>query len=347
MKTIALKQRSIGPGLPVYVIAEVAQAHEGSLGMAHAYIDAVAKTGADAVKFQTHIAEEESTPQEPWRINFSYEDDSRFDYWKRMEFDLEQWLGLKKHAKDVGLEFLSSPFSTKAVEWLIRCEVPAWKIASGEINNFILYEAIARTGLPVLLSSGMSREEETDTSVRFFREWGIDVAVMQCTTAYPCPPELVGLKQLARYAARYDCPVGLSDHSGNTAASLAAVALAASLIEVHVTLSREMFGPDTPASLTTKELTGLCDGVRRIERMLGADYDKNALAAQDQDLAAMFGKALVAVQDLKAGETVTLASLTSKKPRLGIPASALYEVLGKRVRRDVVRGAFLQREDLA
>ena len=134
-EVIKIKGRKIGKGQPVFIIGEIAQAHDGSLGAAHAYIDAIANTGADAVKFQTHIAEAESSPRERWRVNFSYQDKTRFDYWKRMEFTLEQWKGLKKHAEEKGLIFLSSPFSSEAVEILERIGVSAWKVASGEVNN--------------------------------------------------------------------------------------------------------------------------------------------------------------------------------------------------------------------
>src|SRR5688500_1354690 len=138
------------------IIGEVAQAHDGSLGMAHAFIDAIAAAGADAVKFQTHIAAAESTLQEPWRVKFSRQDTTRHAYWKRMEFTEEQWVGLREHAHDRGLEFLSSPFSSEAVSLLARVGVAAWKIASGEVSNLALLEQIAATRLPVFLSSGMS-----------------------------------------------------------------------------------------------------------------------------------------------------------------------------------------------
>lgn len=137
------------------VIAEVAQAHDGSLGMAHAFIDAIAEAGADAVKLQTHIAAAESSPDEPWRVKFSPQDTTRFDYWKRMEFTEEQWHGLKQHADDRGLLFLSSPFSFEAVELMERVGVWAWKVASGEVSNGSMLERMCRAGLSVILSSGM------------------------------------------------------------------------------------------------------------------------------------------------------------------------------------------------
>jgi len=233
-----------------FIIGEIAQAHDGSLGMAHAYIDAIARAGADAVKFQTHIADAESSPQEPWRVKFSRQDATRFDYWKRMEFTREQWVGLKEHAEEKGLVFLSSPFSLQAAELLDALGMVAWKVASGEINNHALLDRMAATSKPVLLSSGMSSLAELDRAVAVVRARSCSVAAMQCTSSYPTPPEKLGLNLLEQYRGQYGCPVGLSDHSGAIYAGLAVVALGADLLEVHVTMSREMFGPDVIASVT-------------------------------------------------------------------------------------------------
>ena len=130
----------------VFIIAEIGQAHEGSLGILHSYIDALEDTGVDAIKFQTHIAEAESSEYEPFRVKFSYEDATRYEYWKRMEFTLEQWKGIKKHCDEVGLEFISSPFSNMAVDWLEELGVQKYKIGSGEVNNYLMLEKIAKTG---------------------------------------------------------------------------------------------------------------------------------------------------------------------------------------------------------
>ena len=153
-KSLMNRQRPGAQGC--LIIGEVAQAHDGSLGFAHAFIDAIANAGADAVKFQTHIAAAESTPAEPWRVKFSPQDQTRYDYWQRMEFSEAQWLGLKQHAEARGLLFLSSPFSVEAVELLSRVGVAAWKIASGEVSSRQMFERISATRLPVLLSTGMS-----------------------------------------------------------------------------------------------------------------------------------------------------------------------------------------------
>src|SRR5438874_4963574 len=145
-----LKARSVlgRPEARCLIVGEVAQAHDGSLGMAHAFIDAIANAGADAVKFQTHIAAAESTLAEPWRVKFSHQDETRYDYWKRMEFSEAQWVGLKRHADDRKLLFLSSPFSIEALELLQRIGIKAWKVASGEISNEPMFERMVASGLP-------------------------------------------------------------------------------------------------------------------------------------------------------------------------------------------------------
>src|ERR1017187_5931062 len=157
------------PGAGCIVVGEVAQAHDGSLGMAHAFIDAIADAGVDAVKFQTHIASAESTPAEPWRVKFSVQDPTRYDYWKRMEFSEDAWNGLKKHADERGLWFLSSPFSEQAADLLDRVGVAAWKVASGETSNLPRSERLARDGRPVLLSTGLSPLAEIDAAVELVR----------------------------------------------------------------------------------------------------------------------------------------------------------------------------------
>ncbi|MFL6294141.1 MAG: N-acetylneuraminate synthase family protein [Thermoanaerobaculia bacterium] len=330
------------------LIGEVAQAHDGSLGTAHAFIDAIAATGADAVKFQTHIAAAESTPGEPWRVRFSRQDESRYDYWKRMEFTAEQWAGLKAHAEERGLLFLSSPFSIEAAELLERLGMKAWKVASGEVGNPVLLDFLIGTGKPILLSTGMSPLEEIDAAVsRITGSAGGTPAlpvVMQCTTAYPCPPEKLGLNMIPFFRERYGCAVGLSDHSGTIYPGLAALTLGAEVLEVHVTLSREAFGPDVPASLTTAELRQLVEGVRFLERAL--PVDKDAMAAEMEPLRRMFTKSVVARLDLPAGTVLAPEHLAVKKPGGGIPAARMHELIGGRLRRAVKADEPLREEDV-
>lgn len=328
------------------IIGEVAQTHDGSLGQAHAFVDAIANAGADAVKFQTHIAAAESTPDEPWRVKFSPQDETRYKYWERMEFSPAQWAVLKEHAESRGLLFLSSPFSTRAFELLKDIGMSVWKIASGEINNFQLLDHIITTGDPIILSSGMSDWNELDEAVRHVRKAGNDLAVLQCTSNYPCPPEKTGLNMLEVLRGRYQCPTGLSDHSGNIFAGLAAVTLGAEVLEVHVTLSREMFGPDVPSSITTSELRQLVDGVRSIEKMVDNPVEKEAMAAELAPLRQIFTKSIYSNSFLAAGTIIEAGHLQLKKPGKGLPAAQLSNLIGKKLRRNLQMDELLQLEDV-
>lgn len=328
------------------IIAEIAQAHDGSLGTAHAYIDAAASAGADAIKFQTHIAAAESTPAEPWRVKFSRQDVTRYEYWKRMEFTEEQWAGLKQHADERGIEFLSSPFSIEAVELLARVGVSRWKIASGEVSNTPMFERIAQTGLPILLSTGMSPLVEIDAAVERVQAHSLPLTLLQCTSMYPTPPEKLGLNLIPFFRERYGCGVGLSDHSGTIYAGLAAAALGADALEIHITFSREMFGPDVLASITTAELRQLVEGVRFIEKARANPVDKDSMASDLNGMRKLFTKSVVVRLPLAAGTILRPEHLTGKKPGTGIPAERLPQLVGRALRRDVPADHILQEDDL-
>ncbi|MCG8684918.1 MAG: N-acetylneuraminate synthase family protein, partial [Desulfobacterales bacterium] len=291
-----------------FVIAEVGQAHDGSLGILHSYIDALAGTGVDAVKFQTHIARAESSPHEPFRVPFSYEDPTRFAYWERMEFETGQWQEIKAHCRDKGLTFISSPFSNAAVDLLESIGVDTYKIGSGEVSNLLLLDKIGRTGKNIILSSGMSSFSELDKAVDFLRPFGNSLSILQCTTQYPTRPEDIGLNLIRELQERYNLPVGLSDHSGKIYPALSAVTLGASIIEFHIVFDRRMFGPDSRSSLIIDEAKTLVEGIRYTETMREAVVDKNDLA-RFQDLKSIFEKSLAVNKDLPKGHRLHLEDL--------------------------------------
>jgi len=338
--------RPVGTSASCCIVAEIAQAHDGSLGTAHAYIDAVADAGADAIKFQTHIASAESSPGEPWRVKFSLQDSTRYDYWKRMEFTEDQWHGLKKHSDERGVQFLSSPFSLEAVDLLTRVGVAAWKVASGEVSNIPMLERIVATGWPVLFSSGMSPLSEVDAAVALAKRQGVPVTVLQSTSSYPCPPDKIGLNLIPLLRERYGCRVGLSDHSGTIYAGLAAATLGINVLEVHVAFSREAFGPDVPASVTLSELRQLVEGIRFIETMVSHPVDKDAMADEMMPLRNLFTKSVVARVDLPAGTVLRAEHLTVKKPGTGIPAARLPELVGRKLRHAVAADQLFQEADI-
>ncbi len=330
----------------VFIIAEIAQAHDGSLGLLHSYIDAIAKTGVNAIKFQTHIAEAESSIHEPFRVNFSYEDKTRFDYWKRMEFTLDQWKEIKVHCDEVGLEFMSSPFSNAAVDLLEKVGVQRYKVGSGEVNNFLLLEKIASTKKPVIISSGMSSYEELDNTVEFLNERKVDYSILQCTTSYPTKPDQFGLNVIGELKRRYEKSIGFSDHSAKIETCIAAVALGAEILEFHVVFDKTMFGPDCKSSLTILEAKQLVDAVRNIEFALHKPIDKND-NAKFLDLKSIFEKSLVINKNVEKNHMVTFDDLEAKKPKgYGILASNYESIIGKRVNKNMSKWDFLNEDDL-
>ena len=344
-RTIDVAGRRVGAGEPVFVIAEVGQAHDGSLGAAHAYIDAISETGADAVKFQTHIAEEESTPQENFRVKVFPQDSTRYEYWKRTSFSRSQWSELASHAREKGLLFLSTPFSNLAVEWLIECNVPAWKIASGELTNRPMIEVMCATGKPVLVSSGMSNWQELSDTVQFIDKFGTPFGIFQCTTAYPCPPEKWGLNIITEMRSRYHCPIGLSDHSGSLVPGIIATALGASMLEVHVAFSKSQFGPDAQASLTMEQMTDLVQAVRNAKTAMENPVDKDFLADSLSPLHQLFTKSIVAARPLSAGHVIEREDLAFKKPGTGISALKTNLIVGLRLKHNVCKDHFFGNAD--
>jgi N-acetylneuraminate synthase len=331
----------------VFVIAEIGQAHDGSLGILHSYIDAVANTGINAIKFQTHVAEAESSPLELFRVKFSYVDETRQDYWRRMEFTVEQWAGIKEHCEAVGLEFMSTPSCLAAVDILERVGVERFKIGSGDMGNRLLLQRVARTGKEIILSSGLSSFEEIDEAVRLISSFGNRLVVMQCTSDYPVAPSRTGLNLINTYRARYPHPIGLSDHSGTIYPSLAAVAMGASYIEIHTVFDRRMFGPDSASSIEIDELKQMVSGIRIIEQSLYSDFNKS-YSDEHKRMRNMFGKTLCVRHAMSAGDILKVDDLESKKPAgRGIPARDYEKVVGKSLCRDLIQWDFLRIEDIS
>ena len=331
---------------PTYIIAEIGQAHEGSLGMLHSYIEALATTGVDAVKFQMHIAAAESSVHEPFRVNFSLEDKTRFEYWNRMSFTKEQWHGIKAKCDAVGVEFLCSPFSNLAVDWLEEIGVKQYKIGSGEVNNLLILEKIAKTGKPIILSSGMSSFLELDATVTFLNSKKANFSILQCTTSYPTQPEQFGLNVLQELKNRYQVPIGYSDHSAKVETCIAAVALGAEIIEFHVVFDRRQFGPDSASSLTMDETKQLVAAVRNIDKALQNPIDKSNNEAFI-GLKTIFEKSLAVNKNLQKGHVVTFEDLEAKKPKgFGIEASKFQEIIGKKLNKDLQQWDFLTENDV-
>jgi N,N'-diacetyllegionaminate synthase len=327
----------------VFVIAEVGSVHDGSLGNAVRLIDAAASLGADAVKFQTHLPAAETLRDAPMPPYFKGE--PRFEYFARTGFSPEQWRQLSDHAARVGVEFLSSPFSIEAVDLLETIGVKRYKIPSGEVSNLPMLDVVARTGKPVLLSSGMSNWQELDAAVERILRHNSQLSVMQCTTEYPCAPERVGLNVLAQMRARWGLPVGFSDHTLDNNACLAAVSLGATVVEKHFTFSRLMYGSDAPHSAEPEQFDRLVRGIREIETMLAHAVDKDDITLV-KDMKRIFEKSVVSVVGIPKGTTIEARHLAVKKPGNGIPAAQLDQVIGSVALKDIAADALIDSADL-
>jgi len=337
-------EKSIAISKP-YIIAEVSQNHDGSLGQAHAFIDACADCGVDAVKFQCHIASEESTKYEEFRVNFSYEDKTRYDYWKRMEFTEEQWKGLYEHAKNKNIDFLCSVFSKKAFEIMEKLGIKAWKFGAGEVFNDELLDLAIGTGKPLLLSTGLSTWDDIDYQVEKIKKNGNELVLFQCVTAYPSKPNEIDISKIIEFKKKYDCFVGISDHSSTIYPALSAVALGASFVEVHVTLSKYMFGPDVKASVNLEQLKEIVEGTKFIYEMLQCHTDYSSRSNNREELKKLFSKSIYYARDMKKGEIVMKEDIKAKKPNIAIDSKRIYSFYGKILKKDVGYDEPLSEED--
>lgn len=327
------------------IIAEVAQAHDGSLKSAHEYIDLVADAGASVVKFQTHIAHAESTIREPWRVKMATADKTRFDYWQRMEFKESEWVELRDHCINRGLSFMSSPFSIEALDLLDRLGVEVWKLASGEVSNTPLVESMIKTRKPIILSTGLSTIAELDEVVNLILKSDIDLTILQCTSEYPCPPELTGLNLITEFKKKWGCRVGISDHSGTIFPSLAAKTLGASVIEVHITSSRDSKGVDSPSSITPAELQMLVSGVEFLDAAIKNPVNKTRLSTSAEEMRRIFGRSVVANNDLEVEHRIQISDLVYKKPGGGLSWKDIGTVINRKVVRPVSRDDLITEEN--
>ena len=332
--------------MKIELIAEIAQAHDGSLGIAHSMIDAIAATGVDTIKFQVHIAEAESSELEPFRVPFSFADKTRFDYWNRTAFSKEEWLELKRHCEHCNVNFLASPFSIMAVEWLEAIEAERYKVASGEIANQLLLKTIAEKNKPVIISTGLGNDADITKALEIFSPFGVPLTLLQCSTIYPCPPEEWHFSRMLALKNKFNTAVGYSDHSGDITSAIAAAALGAEVIEFHACFDKRMFGPDSAASLTMQEISSLVKSVRKLEHALGSKATAHT-TSDDKQLKTIFGKTLAANRTIAKGEMITRDMLETKKPAgQGIAAAEWESVIGRITSREISKWSFISNDDL-
>ena len=322
------------------LIAEIGSVHDGSFGNAKKLIKLAAECGADAVKFQTHIASAETLYDAPAPKYFR--DEPRYSYFERTGFSLEQWHELSNFASSHEIVFLSSPFSEEAVDLLEEIGMDCYKIPSGEVSNLPLLEYVASKGKPVFLSSGMSNWKELDDAVQVFQD-KCKLTVMQCSSAYPCEAKDVGLNVLSEIEARYRTAVGFSDHTLGLAAPIAAAALGASVIEKHLTFSKAMYGSDAQHSMEPDEFKLLAESLKEVWQIMKNPVDKNDVTAYPE-MKKTFQKSIVFNEDLSAGTVLKKCHLSFKKPGTGVPAAEYRNIIGQQITTDVRKDQFFSGE---
>jgi len=337
---IEIGRRRIGPGNPVYCIAEVSANHNQDFAQAVRIVEAAKEAGADAVKLQTYTADTITiaSDRKEFRIGGGTLWDGRnlHELYGKACTPWEWQPRLKKVAEDLGMDLFSTPFDATAVDFLEGMGVPAHKIASFELVDLPLIQRVARTGKPMIMSTGMASAEEIEEALQTAREAGAtQIALLKCTSAYPAPAEEMNLRTIPEMARRFEVPIGLSDHTMGIAAPVAAVALGACIIEKHLTLSRATPGPDSGFSLEPQEFKAMVEAVRTAEKALGEVHF--GLSGKEES-SRIFRRSLFVVQDVKEGETFSAANVRSIRPGYGLHTRHLGEVLGKRAVCDIERG---------
>lgn len=336
--------RSVGRDSPTYVIAELSANHNQSFERAVEIVRAAKDAGADAVKLQTYTADTLTlrSDKECFRIGGGTLWDGRtlHDLYREAFTPWEWQPKLKQVADDLGLQLFSSAFDDTAVDFLEQMNVPAHKVASFELVDVGLIQKMARTGKPLIMSTGMASEAEIDEAVQAARSAGASqIALLKCTSAYPAPPEEANLRTIPELARRFDCPAGLSDHTMGIAVPVAAVALGASIIEKHICLSRADGGPDSAFSLEPQEFKAMVDAVRVAEKALGSV--QFAPGARETS-GLQFRRSLFVVENVKRGDVFSRSNVRSIRPAAGLHPRHLDEVLRGRAACDIERGTPLQ-----
>lgn len=349
MTAVRCGARQIGGAAPCFVAAEVGLNHNGDLELAHRLIDAAADAGADGVKFQNYRTEDFLQDA---ALMYEYESagttvvESQFEMFKRCELPAGVLADLSAHCAERNVEFFSTPTSEEGVEELVRVGATLLKNGSDYLLHLDLVRAMARSGLPTVLSTGMATIDEVDLAVAAFRQaGGTGLVLLHCTSAYPTPPDEVHLRKLATLRARYGCPVGLSDHTDGIVAAVASAALGSAFLEKHFTLDRNLAGPDHRFSADPAELRALVTAVRLAERALG-EAEVGPTAAE---LGARSGYRLscVAAHPLPAGHTLEPKDVAFRRPGDGIAPPEVDRLAGRVLVHAVAAGHVFAGEDLA
>ncbi len=317
------------------IIAEAGVNHNGDINIAKKMIETAKECGADVIKFQTAVPEALTSvhaPMADYQKKNTGKTGSQIEMLRKLLLPFDDFRVLAEHCREVGIQFLSTPFDIESVHFLNDLQ-EIWKIPSGEITNYPYLVEIAGTGKKIILSTGMSTMQEVDDALDVLRENGAgDITVLHCTTSYPAPLQEVNLCVMQTLREHCDCPVGYSDHTNGIEVPIAAVAMGASIIEKHFTLDRSMEGPDHKASLEPEELAAMVQAIRKIELAIGDG--RKLVTASERTNRSVARKSIIASRDIRMGEVLTVDNITTKRPGNGISPMRWKEVLGTAAVRD-------------
>ena len=342
--TISIGGRTVGAGHPVYIVAELSGNHRQSFDEAVKLVEAAKACGADAVKLQTYTADtitiRSSAPSFSIEGGTLWDGLSLYELYQQAATPWEWQPKLKQIANQAGMDLFSSAFDPTAVEFLEKMGVPAHKVASPELVDIPLIRQMARTGKPLIISTGMAVMSEIEEAVEAARDAGAHgIALLKCCSAYPAPVSEMNLRALSVLRERFQCPLGLSDHTMDATAAILSVGLGACIIEKHLTLSRAAGGPDAGFSLEPHEFKAMVQAVRTAEEALGSDQ----LGPTARESASLrFRRSLFVVKDVKKGEKFTKENVRSIRPADGLHPRHLDRVLGRTASRDIAQGTPLE-----
>lgn len=339
---ITIEDRRIGPGQPCFIIAEACDNHLGNLETARAMVRQAKAAGADAIKFQHHLPDEEMLREGvPMSANFNM---PLYEFLKLYALTLEQHAELLRYCRQLGILYLCTPFSRKAAEELQSLGVSAFKIGSGELTDLPTLKVVASFGKPMILSTGMAEWEEIDETVSTLRPINPGIILMNCVSEYPARHADVNLRVIAQMERRYDLIVGHSDHTPDIYTSIAAVACGAKLLEKHIILDRRQPGPDQAVSIEPYELYQLVSATRRVEEACGAEKSVHDL---ERPIRAWAQRSVVSLCPIPKGVTISSAMVWTKRPGTGIPARDLDRVVARIAATDIPPDHLIRWEELA
>lgn len=341
MKSFKIKKRKIGEGSPVFIIAEAADSHLGNMQAAKEMVRRAKKSGADCIKFQHHLPDEEMLPHIPMSDNFS---EPLYEFLKRSALTIQQHKELRDYCENSGIIYLCTPFSYKAAVELDSIGAEAFKIGSGEFTDLTSLEKIAALGKPMILSTGMSTTSEILETYDFIKKTGVVFSFMNCVSEYPPLYEDLNIGFIKTLIKKFpDIVIGHSDHTPDNFTAFAAVALGAKIIEKHITLDKKILGPDQSVSIDIKDLAQLVEGIRKIEASLGEEKKVHFKEKQIREWAF---RSIVTTKDIPSDTVLTSDMLWTKRPGTGIPSREVPKFIGKRTKFFLKANTLLRREDV-